>query len=74
MREKSKKCPKIDELSSILDSSLPSLYQSGSKWYFKIWKGDKRISVSTGEEDKKRGKNGKKDIFFRKKKRLLHED
>ena len=68
MREKSKKCPKAEKVSSILDSSLPSLYQSGSKWYFKTYKGDKRISVSTGEEDRKRAEEWEKRYFLQEEK------
>lgn len=59
----SKKCPKTEKVSNILDSSYPSLYLSGSKWYFKIWKGKSRISVSTGESDRKRAEEWQKRYF-----------
>lgn len=68
MSEKSKNCPKAEKLSNILDSSLPSLYLSGSKWYFKTYKGDKRISVSTGESDRKRAEEWEKRYFLQEEK------
>ncbi len=63
MSEKSKNCPKTEEVSNILDSSLPSLYRAGRFWYFKERKGRERISVSTGETDRKRAEEWEKRYF-----------
>ena len=67
MREKTTKCLNDEKVSNILDSRLPSLFQIGAKWYFKERKeSGERVTISTGESEKKKAEEWEKE-YFRKK-------
>ncbi len=64
MREKTTSCLKGEKMSNILDRKLPSLFQIGAKWYFKERKeSGERVTVSTGESEKKKAEEWEKRYF-----------